>query len=132
MEEIAENNLGALNPNSADIFDDQYISTGGQMVELILGHDRFCCDLRPLFYDILTKESGQLVRGLECHPYDVVGVLVAQEAGVIITDGLGEPLDGPLDVDHGMHWCGYANTALREKIERVIQSWLERKMADSG
>jgi hypothetical protein len=132
MEVIAEATLGGIDPSSAEIFDDQYISTGGQMVELMLGHDRFCCDLRPLFYDILTKEAGRPVRGLECHPYDAAGVLVAREAGVIVTDGHGGSLDVPLDVEHGVHWCGYANAALRDQIEPVVQSWLADKMGVAG
>ena len=96
------------------------------MVELMLGHDRFCCDLRPLFYDILANSTGQSIRGVECHPYDVAGGLVAREAGVILTDGFGRPLDGPLNVNQGMHWCGYANQSLHDEIEPIIQEWLER------
>jgi hypothetical protein len=52
------------------------------MVELMLGHDRFYCDLRPLFYDVLAKQSGGAIRGLACHPYDVAGALVARQADV--------------------------------------------------
>src|SRR5690606_39113672 len=29
------------------IFDDQYISTGGQIYELLVGHDRMVADIRP-------------------------------------------------------------------------------------
>jgi hypothetical protein len=107
------------------IFEDQYISTGGQMIELIRGHDRFCCDLRPLFYDILERRGGVAVtRGLECHPYDIAGLLVAQQAGVIITNGFGQPLDAKFGVDEGIHWCGYANANLQREIQPIIQSWL--------
>ena len=35
------------------IFDDQYISSGGQLYELLSGHDRFVADLRPYFMDAL-------------------------------------------------------------------------------
>ena len=34
----------------AEIFDDQYLSTGGQIHELMTGHDRFIADLRPLAF----------------------------------------------------------------------------------
>lgn len=124
MERIVESTLGAVEPGSAAVFDDQYITTGGQLVELMVGHDRFCCDLRPLFYDILGKRSGKSIRGLECHPYDMAGLLVAQAAGVIVTDGLGRELNSPMDVHSGVHWCGYANAGLRAKIEPVIQQWM--------
>ena len=127
LERIVADTLGPLRPGTADVFDDQYISTGGQMVELILGHDRFCCDLRPLFYEILERQTGQAVRGLECHPYDVAGAIVAQQAGVIVTDGWGRPLDCPLDVHTGVHWCGYANAAIRDLVEPVVHNWLTEK-----
>jgi fructose-1,6-bisphosphatase/inositol monophosphatase family enzyme len=129
MERIAESTVGSVKCGQALIFDDQYISTGGQMVELMVGHDRFCCDLRPLFYRILELQGGKSVRGLECHPYDIAGLLVAQNAGVIITDGWAGPLNCPFDVHTGVHWCGYANRALQEAIQPVILQWLREKGA---
>lgn len=125
MERIVSRTLGAVEPGSAAVFDDQYITTGGQFVELMVGHDRFCCDLRPLFYQVLERRSGQVVRGLECHPYDVGGLLAARQSGVIITDGFGGPLGPRMDVHSPVHWCGYANAGLRQSIEPVIQEWLE-------
>lgn len=127
METIARETLGGVEPGAASVFDDQYMTTGGQMVELMLGHDRFCCDLRPLFYRILEKQGVSAARGLECHPYDCAGMLVAHQAGVILTDGFGGPLDAPMDVETGVHWCGYANDSLRKQIEPVIQDWLAEK-----
>ena len=124
-EHIAARTLGPVRLGEAMLFDDQYISTGGQMVELMVGHDRFCCDLRPLFYRILERDSQIPVRGLECHPYDVAGYLVAQKAGVIITDGFGNPLDCPLDVCTGIHWCGFANDTLAKQIQPIITGWLK-------
>lgn len=124
MERIAEATLGDVQPGGADIFDDQYITTGGQFMELMIGHDRFNCDLRPLFYDIVGRQGGSAVRGLECHPYDVAAALVAKQAGVMLTDGFGHELDAPFDVHHGVHWVGYANATLREQIEPVLQAWL--------
>lgn len=108
--------------SGATVFDDQYISTAGQFVELMTGHDRFCCDLRPLFYRALG-----LPPGLECHPYDVAGMLCAKNAGVILTDGLGNELRPPLDVFTGVHWCGYANEQLRAAIEPVIVDFFREK-----
>lgn len=124
MERIVAETLGAVQVEKALVFDDQYISSGGQMAELIAGHDRFTCDLRPLFYKILQGSRGEQVRGLECHPYDVAGALVARQAGVIITDGFGLPLDAPLDVRTGVHWCGYANQTIAKQIQPVIERWL--------
>jgi fructose-1,6-bisphosphatase/inositol monophosphatase family enzyme len=126
IERIAAETFGTIKPGQALLFDDQYISTGGQMVELMAGHDRFCCDLRPLFYRILEQRSPghTVVRGLECHPYDVAGALVAKQAGVVITDGFGRPLQCPYDVHTGVHWCGFANETLAKSIQPIITRWL--------
>jgi fructose-1,6-bisphosphatase/inositol monophosphatase family enzyme len=121
MEHLALQLLGPTNVNTASLFDDQYISTGGQFYELIVGHDRFNADLRPRFYAMQQQPEG-----LCCHPYDCATLLVAQEAGVIITDGFGQPLDGPLDVTTGLSWIGYANQALRHAIEPLVLDFLNR------
>ena len=124
MERIAQRTLGEVRPGEASVFDDQYITTGGQMVELMLGRDRFCCDLRPLLYRIVSQQTGKAVRGVECHPYDVAGAPVARRAGVVLTDGFGRALDARFDVHAPVHWCGYANESLRAAIEPVIVEWL--------
>ncbi len=118
METIARSLIGEADVTRATVFDDQYISTGGQFYELIVGHDRFNCDLRPLFYQITGG-----TRGLAVHPYDVATALVAMEAGVILTNGLGGPLDGPMDCTTDITWAGYANDALRQQIEPLIQAF---------
>ncbi|HTW95169.1 MAG TPA: hypothetical protein VMD30_10270 [Tepidisphaeraceae bacterium] len=118
MQYIVEG-LGGRDPSNAVIFDDQYISTGGQFYELIVGHDRFNADLRPLFYEI------QKIDGLCCHPYDCAGWLIAQQAGVILTDSRGNPLDGPLDVTSPLSWVGYANATLRSRIEPLLAQFLK-------
>jgi hypothetical protein len=109
--------------NKATVFDDQYISTGGQFYELIVGHDRFNADLRPLFYQAQRQPEG-----LCCHPYDCATLLVAEEAGVIITNGLGQPLDGPMDTTTGLSWAGYANKALHDRIQPLLSDFLRKKL----
>ncbi len=104
-------------PGRASCFEDQYASTGGELYELIAGHDRFIADLRPLV------KSG----GLCCHPYDLCTALIATEAGVIITNPAGGPVDAPLDLTTDMAWVGYANEGLRSAIEPVLQAALRRR-----
>jgi hypothetical protein len=101
----------------AATFEDQYASTGGQLYELIAGHDRFIADLRPL----VTRD------GLCCHPYDLCTALIALESGVIITDPSGARLDAPLDLTSDVAWVGYANERLRTSIEPVLQAALRRR-----
>jgi hypothetical protein len=125
MDYIAAGVFGQIGIGEASIFDDQYISTGGQLVELMCGRDRFCCDLRPLFYDIIEKRSDQpTIHGLACHPYDMAGLPLAKAAGIIVTDGYGSELDAPFSVTHPVHWCGYANEAIRSQIAPLIRNWL--------
>lgn len=122
MEFIVERLVGKADVTRATVFDDQYISTGGQFYELIVGHDRFICDLRPLFYK-LTGANG----GMCCHPYDCAGFLIAEETGVILTDGLGLPLDGPFDCTTDISWAGFANQSLFEQIHPIITEFFNRK-----
>lgn len=122
MEHLAKNLIGAADVTRATVFDDQYISTGGQFYELIVGHDRFNADLRPLFYRIQDQPPG-----LCCHPYDCATMLIAEEAGAILTDGLGGPLDGPLDTTTGLSWAGYANAELRRQIEPLLTGFFRSK-----
>ena len=117
--------MGASPAGKALCFEDQYASSGGQLYELMVGHDRFNADLRPLMRPLLEKR-GQPA-GLCCHPYDCATWLVAEEAGVSLTDALGGPLDGPLDVTTGLSWAGYANAALRQRIEPVMVEFLKKR-----
>src|SRR5262249_44820048 len=84
----------ATKPRQAVTFEDQYACTGGQLHELMAGHDRFIADLRPLVGPA----------GLCCHPYDVCTELIAREAGVIITNPAGGTLDAPFDLTTDVAW----------------------------
>ncbi len=117
--------LGALGPGregKAQSFEDQYLSTGGQLYELMMGHDRFQADLRPLLRSLL-KDRG-LQNGLCCHPYDLCTELIAREAGVRISDEIGFPLDAALNVDAEVSWVGYANDHIRRCVEPLLQKAL--------
>jgi fructose-1,6-bisphosphatase/inositol monophosphatase family enzyme len=125
-EEIVRAALGDGEPGKALCFEDQYASTGGQMYELLMGHDRFIADLRPLVGRALSAASDR-PRPLCCHPYDISTSLIAAEAGVIITDPFGNPLDVPLDVETNVAWVGYANAHIRHQIEPPLQAALRRR-----
>lgn len=127
MEFIISRLVGKADVMKATVFDDQYICTGGQFYELIVGHDRFIADLRPTFYAI----NGQ-PEGLCCHPYDCATWLVAEEAGVPITDGHGRPLDGPMDCVTGLSWAGFANESLRKQIEPLMLEFFGKKKFNHG
>ncbi len=114
--------LGPPTGASPQVFDDEYISTGGQLYELLVGHDRFLADLRPLLHD-----PREPVARISCHPYDICTALIAEEAGVIVTGAQGQPLRAPLDTHTPVAWIGYANVALRESIEPVLRRLLHER-----
>jgi fructose-1,6-bisphosphatase/inositol monophosphatase family enzyme len=100
-----------------DVFDDEYISSGGQLHELLTGRDRFVADLRPL-----ASPAAHA-----CHPYDVCTLLLLEEAGGVVTDPWGEPLDAPLDTTSPIAWAGYANRALADWIGPVLAELVAEK-----
>jgi hypothetical protein len=120
-DELALECLGPPRPGKALCFEDQYISTGGQLYELLSGHDRFVADLRPLV------EPDRAARGLCCHPYDLCSELIAREAGVIVTDPLGQPLRASLALEPDVAWVGYANESIRRQVEPRLQAALQRR-----
>jgi len=124
-EEIVRGALGDVQPGKAHCFEDQYLSSGGQLYELMSGHDRFIADLRPLMEPLLNRRG--LTLGICCHPYDLCTELIAREMGVIVTDGGGETLRAPLDVETNIAWAGYANSYIREEIEPLLQRALARR-----
>lgn len=124
-EEVVRAVLGTPPAGRALCFEDQYVSSGGQLYELIAGHDRFNADLRPLF-DRVLAERGEPPT-LACHPYDVCTALIAEEAGVVVTGPSGDALDAPLDVDTPVAWVGYANDAIRGCVEPALRAALARR-----
>lgn len=124
-EEIIQGALGPIRPGKVLCFEDQYICTGGQLYELMAGHDRFVADLRPLLETVLARRG--LALGMCCHPYDLCTELIARELGVIITDPAGQPLRGPLDVESEVAWAGYANAHLQAQIEPLLQAALLKR-----
>jgi fructose-1,6-bisphosphatase/inositol monophosphatase family enzyme len=116
-DEIVAGALGPVTPGKAHCFEDQYISSGGQLHELMSGKDRFIADLRPLLKQL----------GICCHPYDVCTALIATELGVLVTDAFGQPLNPPLNVEADVAWAGYANEQIRRQVEPLLQAALRNR-----
>jgi hypothetical protein len=117
--------LGPVKPGKAHCFEDQYASTGGQLYELMCGHDRFTADLRPLLERALNRLG--LALGICCHPYDLCTELIAREAGVIVTGAGGAPVRARLAVEPDVAWAGYANAQIQAQIEPLLQATLRRR-----
>lgn len=112
---VARRVLGPPRAGKAQAFEDQYC-TGGTLMELAVGHDRWACDLRPLL--------GTARAGICAHPYDLAGWLVAAEAGVRVVAPDGSPLDAPLDLVSDVAWAAYANDDVRALVEPALHAVL--------
>jgi len=103
------------------VFDDQYITTGGQIYELLIGHDRMLGDIRPPVYAKLGLGNASLC----CHPYDICTAMLLQEAGGIVETPDGKPLRSPLDTTTAVSWMGYANPTLARKVRPILKRLLK-------
>lgn len=124
-DQLVQHVLGPNKQGEVQAFEDQYICSGGQLYELIMGHDRWIADLRPLMEPLLAAR-GQ-ASGLFCHPYDLCTELIARKLGIIVTDAAGQPLAAPLDVSTGISWIGYANNAIQKQVAPTLTSLLEQR-----
>lgn len=124
---LEEELLATLYPDAEDkeivAFEDQYISSGGQLYEMLTGKDRFVGDVRRSLYE---KYQDTMRGGHVCHPYDLAAHLIGVEAGLIITDIHGNPLDGPLETTHPMDWIGYANESIFNEVSPVLNCLLNK------
>lgn len=124
-EAVIRATLGPPQVGKAQCFEDQYISSAGQLYELISGHDRFVADLRPLL-DRHLAARGEVL-GICCHPYDLATILLAEKAGVLLSDDRGGELDAPMDIHADVGWIGYANAEIRAQIEPALLGVLRER-----
>ena len=123
-EELFEAALGTPFDGRASCFEDQYISSGGQLYELMAGRDRFVIDVRPVALRMLS--AGR--HGEPCaHPYDLCTELAAREAGVVVAALDGGQLRAPLDVRTPVAWAAYANSRLAERVHPLLQEVLRKR-----
>ena len=124
-DEVSERILGPTVRGRAQSFEDQYISSAGQLYELAAGHDRWVADLRPVIEPLVRARGREL--GICSHPYDLCTELIAREAGVIVTDPQGQPLRAPLDVFAEVGWMGFANQEIRALVEPALRAALRAR-----
>lgn len=122
-EAILRRAMGGWNPEKAEVYTDQYICTGGQLAEVALGRDRFVMDVRPLVYAKLGVASA-----LACRPYDLSTWLIGQQAGCVVRDPLGAPLDAPLDLTTNVSFACYSSQALADFLAPIVREEIERHL----
>lgn len=104
--------VGQEGAEARSIYDDQYISSAGQLVLLALGRYRMVSDPR----EWVGRRLG--VMGVTSKPYDLAGAVVcARAAGAIVTDVEGGLLDFPIDATTPVGYTGYANPATQKRLE---------------
>jgi fructose-1,6-bisphosphatase/inositol monophosphatase family enzyme len=123
-EAIFARSLGGWNPQKAEVYADQYISSGGQLAEVMLGRDRFVLDVRPLVHRKLGAASS-----LACRPYDVVTWRIAQQAGCVVCDPFGDALDAPLDTTTNVSFACYANAKLAALLMPIVRDEVLRHLS---
>jgi fructose-1,6-bisphosphatase/inositol monophosphatase family enzyme len=119
LEEALWREVVGVEKGSPVVFDDQYLTTGGQLYELMSGKDRMLADLRPILLPRLGHATS-----LVCHPYDICTGLLLTEAGGVLEHPLGGPLKAPLDTTSPVAWVGYANGHLARKIRPILRRLL--------
>ena len=122
LEEALWRELYGDGPKSSPlVFDDQYISTGGQLYELLVGHDRMIGDIRPRVFNKLGIQTS-----LTCHPYDICTELIMREAGGVVESPEGRPLNGKLDTTSPVAWMGYANETLARQVRPILRRLIKQ------
>ena len=107
------------------VFDDEYLTSAGQLYELAVGHDRWTADLRPLLQP--ARRAAGRAPIFCAHPYDLACELIAREAGVIVTDPRGAPLSAPMDVTSDVAWIGFANAQLARSVGGALTAELRAR-----
>lgn len=125
FEEDMWRELGELVPGGEPppIFEDQYISCGGQLSEILLGHDLMVIDVRPEAF----RELGLRDAALSSHPYDLCCELLLREAGGVVERPLGGRLRDPMDTTSAVSWVAFANQKLARRVRPVLRDLLSNR-----
>jgi hypothetical protein len=122
---VVDRLLGGDDDGVPLVFDDEYLSSAGQLYELAIGHDRWIADLRPLLQP--ARRAAGRAPIFCAHPYDLSCELIAREAGVIVSDPRGARLAAPLDVTSDVAWIGFANAALARSVGAALTAELRAR-----
>ncbi len=100
-------------------YDDQYVCNVGQLVHLALGAYRLIADLRGH----MMEPGGE--SPVTSKPYDLAAaLLVAREAGCVVTAPDGEALDFPLDAETPVSFIGWANEPTARRLAPHLKAAL--------
>lgn len=89
-----------------EVYDDLYPCTGGHLMDVARGAAAAVLDPRPLLH------PGSLAS----HPYDLAGLVVYREAGVVVEALPPGPFTGDLTPSTDVAFAGYANEAVAARL----------------
>jgi hypothetical protein len=116
--------LGSAAQEPASVFEDQHLSTGGQLYALMAGQLRMAADLRPLLNLRWRQRHEPTV--LCAHPYDLATWLIARETGIVLYSPDGAALDGPTHPTAEVGWIGFANKSLAQRYLPILLEVMRR------
>lgn len=101
-------------------YDDQYISSGGQISLVALGVYRMAADVRQL---VAVKRG---VPTMTSKPYDLAGAVVcARAAGAVVTTPRGDELDFPIDCTTPVDYAAFVNRATCARVSPHLRAALD-------
>lgn len=100
------------------IYEDQHLSTGAQLYELIQGKTRLVVDIRPALNHQWRQRREPTV--LCAHPYDLCAWLIAHEAGAVVRVPDGQSFDGSASATAEVGWIGFSNRSLYSQHSKTL------------
>lgn len=122
-DKLTEKITGPVHKGISRVFDEQYISSGGQLANLVTGKYRGVIDIRPFLGRITGTPFG-----LCAHPYDLCTKLIADRAEAIIdcfgvyTDRIEKKV--PLDAKTDVGFIAFANERIKNQVEPALREIL--------
>lgn len=99
---------------------DDYVCSGGLLLNAALGAQRVVVDARSLLAETASLPGGT------CHAYDLAAaVLILEEAGGSVHSVSGGPFDQPLDATSPVGFLAFANPGTAERALPAILECLE-------
>jgi hypothetical protein len=88
-----------------EVYEDPWLCSGGQLMNVASGNEAAVFDPRPLFGAALCA-----------HPYDLAALVVARAAGVLVEALPPGRLDVALDPTADVAWAAYANAGVASRL----------------
>jgi len=122
-DKLTEKIIGPVYKGISRVFDEQYISSGGELANLVTGKYRGVIDIRPFLGRITGTPFG-----LCAHPYDLCTKLIVDKANAIIdcfgvyTDMIEKKV--PLDAKTDVAFIAFANKKIQNQVEPALKEIL--------